>query len=263
LSRAKAGCLLALLALSCKKHEPVKQHRTEPWLANPSASAISNSAAPRTFHFSEDSSVRFSVAGRKGKLSGRAPVSGGSVRLDPLDLKSASASVDVDLTKLRMDDDAAPPEDAPLGGSSPSAVALRWLELGSDVAAERRAQFASARFELASVDNPQLPLLNFGAARPHPVRATAVGTLLIHGFKEPVRLDVLLEPQKTAPGAPLKLSIRSAGALVIALGPHDITARTATGIIDAAAAARSAEWVGKNVRLEFELSAEAEPFAAK
>jgi polyisoprenoid-binding protein YceI len=267
LNSARLSWLLALLAVACAK-KPPPPHRTAPWLANPSASATVNAGAPHTFHFSAGSSVRFSVAGRKGKLSGHAPVSGGSLRLDPLDLKSASANLDVDLTKLSVNaegasPDGAPPADAPLGGSSASVVALQWLELGSEVPADRRAQFATARFELASVDNPQGPLLNFGAARLHPVRATATGTLLLHGFKEPIRADVLLEPQKTAPGAPLRLSIRSAGALVIALAPHDISARTASGIIDAPAMARSADWVGKNARIEFELVAEAESVEAK
>jgi len=257
---------LAFFALltcgGCSKKAPAP-HRTEPWLASPSASHGPLASAPRSFHFVPGSSVRFSVPGRKAKVSGRAPVSAGSLRLDPLDLKSASASLGVDLTKLSIDDDGAVPEGAPLGGGSPSVVARQWLELGADVPPERRAGFTTARFELASVDNPQLPLLNFGAARLHSVRATAVGTLLLHGFKEPIRVDVLLEPQKTPPGAPLRLSIRSSGALVVALAPHDISARTAAGIVDAPAMARASDWVGKSARVEFELLAEADTLGAK
>jgi hypothetical protein len=258
LKRARLVLCGALACGACSKAEPAP-HRTQPWLANPSASSSrAVSSAPRTFHFADGSSVGFSAPGRKGKVSGHAPVSAGSLRLDPNDLKSVSASLDVDLTRLAIDEDGAPPEAAALAGSTPSAVALQWLELGPGVPAERRAEFATARFELAAVDNLSAPLLDFGAAHPHRVRATAIGTLLIHGFKEPVRAEVLLEPQKSAPGAPLRLSIRSASALVIALAPHEITARGPSGIVDAAAMARSADWVGKNVRLEFELVAEAE-----
>jgi hypothetical protein len=69
---------------------------------------------------------------------------------------------------------------------------------------------------------------------------------------------VLLQPLKTAPGAASRLSIRSAGALVLALAPHDITARGPSGIADALAMARASDWVGKTARIEFELLAEAD-----
>jgi len=258
--------LLALLTCGgCAKKAPAP-HRSAPWLASAGPTSSSGrelASAPRTFHFVPGSSVRFSVPGRKAKVSGRAPVSAGNLRLDPRDLTRTSASLDVDLSKLSIDDDGALPEAAPLNGSAPSITALQWLELGADVPAERRAGFATARFELAAVDNLSAPSLDFGAARPQHVRATAVGTLLIHGFKEPVRVELLLEPQKTAPGAPLRLSIRSVGALVIALAPHEITARGPSGIVDAAAMARASDWVGKSARLEFELLAESEALGVK
>ena len=74
---------------------------------------------------------------------------------------------------------------------------------------------------------------------------------------------MLLEPLKPSPEAVERLSIRSASALVVPLGPHDIIARGASGIADALAMAHSAEWVGKNVRIEFDLVAEAEALAHK
>ncbi len=257
--------LLLFGVLACagcsKKAEP--PHRTEPWLANPSANVSNRGSAPRTFHFLSDSSIRFTVSGRKGKVSGRLPLTEGSLSLDPRDLKTATASIDVDLTKLSVDADAVP-EGAPLGDSSPSALGLQWLELGPGVAAERRTELSKARFELSSVDALSAPVLDLGATRAHiHVRATVVGTLLIHGFRAPIRTDVLLEPQKVAAGAPPRLSIRSAGALVVPLAPHDITARGPSGIADALSTARAADWVGKSARIDFELVAEAESLAAK
>jgi hypothetical protein len=253
----RLALLAVLCCVACSKKEP--PHRTEPWLANPSASGAAVAGAPRNFHFAADSSIRFSVQGRKGKVSGRVPLSGGKLRLDPRDLKSATASIDADLTKLSIDADALP-EGVELGGSSPSAVALQWLELSPGVAAERSAQFVSARFELASVDNLSSPFLDFSGTRQRGhVRAAAIGTVLLHGFRAPIRADVVLEPLKTPPGAPLRLSIRSAGALVLALAPHDITARGPSGIADALAMARSVDWVGKSARIDFELLAEADP----
>lgn len=261
---ARVACWTAALACAlgcvcCTKKEP--PHRTEPWLATPSASSQLLENAPRSFHFLPDSSVRFSSLGRKGKVSGRVPLSQGKLSLDAHDLKTTKATLDADLTKLSIDTEV-PTEGAELGGSSPNALALQWLELGADIAAERRAEFATARFELASVEDTSASFVDFSARQRAHVRATAVGTLLIHGFREPVRAEVVLEPVKTAPGAPLRLSIRSALPLVVALAPHDITARGPSGIVDALGMARAKDWVGKNVRVEFELIAEADAGAA-
>ena len=258
---ARRFALIALLGcVGCTK-KPAPPHRTEPWLANPSASASSAVNAPRTFHFSSESSVHFSVAGRKGKVSGRFPVSEGALTLDPGDLKSAAATIDIDLTQVGIDLNALP-EDAPVGDSAPGALALQWLELGPGVAPERKNELRKARFELSSVEGLSATVLDLSAARAHVrVRATVVGSLLLHGFRAPIRADVLLEPQKVAAGAPPRLSIRSAGALVIPLAPHDITARGASGSAEPLAAARAADWVGKNARVELELVAEADQAA--
>ncbi len=255
--------LLGVLAWAGCSNKPAPPHRTEPWLAHPSAGASSPSNLPRTFHFLRESSIRFSAPGRRGKVSGRLPLTEGWLSLDPLDLKSAKAAIDVDLTQLSIEADALP-EGAPLGDSAPSAVALQWLELGPGVAAERRREVGTARFELSSVETSSAPALDLSAPRAHVrVRATVTGTLLLHGFRAPIRIDVVLEPQKVDAGAPARLSIRSTGALVVALGLHDISARGPSGIADPLATARAADWVGKNARVELELVAEADAAAAK
>jgi hypothetical protein len=252
--------LACLCALACSKKQAAPQ-RTEPWLAHPSASASAGfTGAPLGFHFTKDSSLRFSVPGRKGKLSGRLALVDGGLRLDPRDLKSTSASIDVDLTKISIDAEELPPG----VGGTPNALALQWLELGPDVAPERRREFSTARFELTSVEASSASSLDWGTRRqPSHVRATVVGTLLVHGFRAPVRCDVVLSALETPAGTPPRLSIRSAGALVVALAPHDIVARGPSGIADALATARSADWVGKNAKVEFELLAEADTPAAK
>jgi hypothetical protein len=251
--RQRAAVLLAWLVAACSKPDPAPR-RTEPWLASPSASSAVGSG-PRAYRFASDSAVRFSVSGRKGKLSGRVPLRRGELRLDPRNLELVSASADFDLSKLSIETDA--PDETELGGAAPSTLALQWLELGSQVPPERRAQFENARFELSSVENLSHTFLDIGSARkPSSVRAAAVGTLLIHGFRAPVRVEVLLGAAPTPPGAVPRLSIRSAAALVVPLAPHDITARDAAGIVDALGRARSADWVGKSARVDFELVAE-------
>jgi hypothetical protein len=255
--RAAKLALLGVLAWSgCSKKEAAPR-RTEPWLANPSASGnAAASAAPQSFHFAPDSSIRFSVPGKKAKVSGRVPLTDGTLRLDTRDLKNTSASIDVDLTGLSLDPETIP-EGIELGGT-PNTLALQWLELGAEVAPEKRRELQTARFELSSVETVSTPFLDLGARSKAQVRASLVGTLLIHGFRAPVRCDVLLKPLEGAPGAAKRLSIRSASPLVIALAPHDISARGPSGIADALAMARASEWLGKNARVEFELVAEAD-----
>lgn len=255
--------LLALLLLAspggcAKKEEPPR--RTEPWLATPSTSSAVDSAAPRRFRFASESRVRFSLPTRKSRPSGSVAIASGELLLDQRQLERSRASVEVDLSQLTIDESTLP-DGAELGGRSATSIALDWLELGSEVPREKREQFTKARFELVSVENLSTPGLGL-EGRSNRVRATVVGTLLLHGFRAPVRCDVWLELQAADAGAP-RLSIRSATPLVVALGPHDIGARTPSGSPDPLAAARAAEWVGKSVRLELELVAEAEHVASK
>lgn len=241
----------ALLLAGCEKPDPPPR-RTEPWLRTPaSASGTANPSAPRIYRFSTESAVTFSLSGKKGKLRGQVPLRGGELQLDARDLTQTRASIDADLTRLSID--TPPPEGLELG-ASPAELALQWLELGAQVPAERRAQFAAARFELHSLENLSPSYLSLGT-KPSPVRATAVGTLLIHGFRAPVRVEVSLRAL-TSPSGTERVSIRSLSGLVVALGPHDITARDASGVVDTVGAARAAEWVGKQARVEFELLAD-------
>lgn len=256
---ARLVALCGLLSLSsCSKPEaPVR--RTEPWPAQPSASAHASAEAPQSYRFSPDSLVRFTLQGKRDKVSGRLPldVAHATLQLDLRDLKSSRARIDFDLTKLSVDAEALP-DDVDLGGRTPDGLAQQWLELGPNVAAERRREFGTARFELVSVESA-VNALDPRARRPQSVRATVVGTLLLHGFRAPVRADVVLSAVESPAGGPQRVSIRSVGAVVVPLAPHEIVARGPSGIADVLAMARSARWVGKQAKLELELFAEAEP----
>ena len=230
---------LALLGVACAggcSKKPAPPHRTEPWLAHPSASnGVAELEAPLGFHFTDESLIRFTLSGKKGEISGRLPLDLGTsaLSLDPRDLQHSRASLEVDLTKLSIDAEALPQA---VEGGTPSALALRWLELGPGVALERQREFAAARFELVSLESSSAATLELHA--PHGkgrVRATVVGTLLLHGFRAPVRSDVQLTPLDTPMGAPARVSIRSVRPLVVSLGPHDIVARDASGRADALA----------------------------
>jgi hypothetical protein len=250
----RCGALVAAslaLLVGCKKSEAPPQ-RTEPWLANPSASAVSVAAA-RSYRFTNDSRITFSLSRSKGKISGSLPLAGGELRLDPRDLKLTRASLEIDLTQLRIETPF--PEGLELGASTPDALALQWLELGPRVPAERRSQFSTARFDLTSLENLSAPSLG-PSSKPSSVRATAIGTLLLHGFRAPERVEVVLSTSDSE-----RLSIRSLSGLVVLLAPHDITARDPAGIVDTVGAARANDWVGRAARVEFNLLAQAEPVA--
>lgn len=250
---------LALFALACAKKQEAPR-RTEPWPA--SAKSGSTSAAPggvSRFDFNaSESTIRFSLPSRKAKLSGNLPLTRGELQLDPHELKSAQANLEADLSRITLDESS-----LPHNGSAPSgesrARALNWLELGAEVPEERRAQFARSRFELAALENVSSPVLDVRAApgRAGQVRATAVGTLLLHGYRAPVRAEVLLQTLTKAPNGSVRLSIRSAAPLVLPLAPHDIVARGPSGMADPLQTARAADVVGAHVHIEFELVAEA------
>jgi hypothetical protein len=261
----KHALLLAavLLGVACsKKEEPPR--RTAPWRAQPSASASApTEIGPLHFRVLPESSVRFSVPTRRARPGGSLALLDGRIDLDPRDLSRTKASLDFDLTRLAVDADSLPQE-AELAGGDPRVLALQWLELGSDVPAERREQFAKARFELSAVEDVSGPLDLDASKSGARTSATAVGSLLLHGFRAPVRTRVQLQAHPpTEPGAPRRLTIRSLDPVVLSLAAHDIQARSAAGVNDAALTARLSDVVGKSARVEFELFAEAAPAAAK
>lgn len=244
-----AFVVLGVLALSCSKPD-APPRRTEPWLANPSASGARLPSAPRSYRLTQESQIRFAVPGKRARVSGRFALGQGSLQLDLQELKNSRASLDVDLTTLSIE--TAQPEGLELGADTHS-VGLQWLELGARVPSDRRAQFATAHFELASIEGPRSLALGAGR-KATPTRATVVGTLLLHGFRAPLRVEVALSELSSE-----RLSIRSASPLIVDLSAHDIMARDSSGLVDALATARSADWVGKSARVEFELVAELEP----
>jgi hypothetical protein len=251
--------LLPLLttSLGCAKKQEAPR-RTEPWLASASASGNPAPRGPLELRFSQESRITFSVPTRQAKLGGHVPLAEGKLHLDPDKLEASTATLAADLTRLVIAEDTLPSNVEPPPGS-PSALALSWLELGPDVPAERRDQFNLARFELVSLENLSKPSLDTAGEpkRPAPVRATAVGTLLLHGYRAPVRAEVLLQVLPPAEGGRLRLSIRSSSPLVLPLAPHDIVARGPSGMPDPLQTARAAEVVGKNARIELELVADA------
>jgi hypothetical protein len=245
--------LVLACTLACSKKEEAPR-RTEPWLAHPSASSsVESTRGPLQFRFLPESQIRFTVPTRRARPAGTVPLADGSLELDPRNPTRAKASLDFDLLRLTADPESLP-AGTDLGGAEPSALAQRWLELGHEVPGERRQQFARARFELSAVDDVTgaLELDRAGSK----TSATIIGSLLLHGFRAPVRTRVAIQPQKASAGQPLRLSIRSLEPVVLSLAAHDVTFRSPSGIADPAQTERLGDTIGKNARVEFELVAE-------
>lgn len=241
-----------LLLLGCSKPEE-KPRRTEPWLASASASATASPGAlPLRYEVLAESRVRFTLPGRRAKPSGSVPVVSGRLQLDALDLTRSSARLELDLTQLQLDADSLP-ADAERGGASPAEQALRWLELGAEVPEQRRRQYGRAVFELSAVEGQPEPLELTAFERS--ARLTAVGGLLLHGFRAPLRVRVAVQPQRTE-GGPPRLSIRSLEPAVVSLVAHDVVARNAAGVAEPTVSERAFQAIGKSARVEFELVAE-------
>lgn len=247
------AALLLCSALSCSKPEE-KPRRTEPWLATPSADPSAVPATgPLKLELLADSRARFTLTGRRAKPSGSVPLSSGSIELFPSELSRSKATLVFDLERIELTADSLPP-DAELSGASPHELALRWLELGAGVAAEQRKQHSRAVFELSAVEDGATALELEPSKRG--TRVTVVGSLRLHGFRAPVRTRVELRAQRSEQGT-LQLAIRSLEPVVLSLVAHDIGARSESGVSEPAVTARWSDVVGKNVRVDLELLAEA------
>lgn len=255
-----AVCLALLCASACNKEKaPVR--RTAPWLASASATANPAETPVRLMlRFLPESSVRFSLPSAKANPSGQLPIVDGRLELAPADLASTRGYLEADLLKLAIDPASLPPE-AGLDAQSASELARQWLELGSQVPLEHRQQLTRARFELTAIEGLSATSLDL-YGRGSRVRATAIGSLLLHGFRAPVRVEVSVEVLPRGPGSPIRVSIRSIKALVLPLEPHDVAPRDASGVAEASQT-RFPGKPGKSAKITFELLAEARVHAPK
>jgi YceI-like domain len=212
------GAIVSVSA--CAKKEP-KPLRTEPWLAHPSASAAasagSDAALPATrYTLTEQSLIRFEIPSKRGPLRGSLTRVSGELSVVLSDLSQSRGQVRVDLSSLGFEgpdaNDAAP-------------RARGALEL-SDAGAAPSATFDLS--ELRDVSPAQLepaPDSDAGTPFTRRVRLTAVGNLLLHGFRVVRRTS--LEAEFGFVGdrsVPSTLMIRSRAPFVVSLETHAIRA---------------------------------------
>ena len=217
---AAAGCLLLFGLGACAKKE-AKPLRTEPWLAHPVASTprSSDAAVPLIrYAITEQSLIRFELPSKGGPVRGTLTHVSGEFGLDLGDLTRSRAQVQASLDSLTVLDT----------GDRSAATLLARARNALDLT-DAGAPAAFTSFELTALEDlspAQLepaPGSDAGAPFTRRARATAVGNLLLHGFRVLRRLP--LEAEFGFAGdrqVPSTLVIRSRAPFVLSLETHDI-----------------------------------------
>jgi polyisoprenoid-binding protein YceI len=250
--------LVWLAFLACSREEK-RPERTEPWPATSASAAVTvGSAKPalrRARYALEQSNLSFELPAKRATPRGRLSRATGTFELDVENTARSSGSVRVDLTSLEMVNGA---ED----GSAADATrrALEWLELGNELASDRRALGRFATFDvrgLEGTDGKSIGTLRARRdGRAPRIDATVVGDLSLHGVRAPQRVPVTLEIEGAdgETGAPSRLVIRSQKPVVVSLGVHDIRPRDARGVLVARELTLLGESVGRDAKVSFELT---------
>ena len=215
--------LCALVSVSACAKKEQKPLRTEPWLAHPAASAAaldgSDAALPSTrYTLTEQSRIRFEIPAKRGTLRGTLSRVSGELSVTLGDLAQSRGQVRADLGSLSL-------EGPDANDAAPLARARAALEL-SDAGAAPSATFDLS--ELGDVSPSQVepaPGSDAGSPFTRRARATAVGKLLLHGFRvvrrAPVEAEFGFVGDRSVPGT---LVIRSRAPFVVSLETHAIRA---------------------------------------
>ena len=219
---ASALCLLLFGVGACAKKDP-RPMRTEPWLAHPPASASANSdaATPATrYTLTEQSVIRLELPTKRGPLRGSLTRITGELSIDRRDLAQSRGQVRADLGTLSVQG---------ADGNADAALlaqARNALDLADASGASAASTFELTAFEDASpAQLESAPEGDGGAPFVRRARGTAVGDLLLHGFRVTRRAS--LEAEFGFGGdrqVPSTVVIRSRTPFVISLETHAIRA---------------------------------------
>ncbi|MEO6602333.1 MAG: YceI family protein [Polyangiaceae bacterium] len=205
---------------ACAKKEP-KPLRTEPWLAHPPASAAasegSDAALPATrYTLTEQSLIRVEIPAKRGALRGTLTRVSGELSVVLTELSQSRGLVRVDLSSLSFEGSDA--DDA----ERRARAALELSETGAT---------PSATFDLSELSDVSptrlepAPESDAGAPFTRRARLTAVGNLLLHGFRVVRRASLEAEFGFLGDrGVPSTLMIRSRAPFVVSLETHAIRA---------------------------------------
>ena len=263
--------VLALVALSCQSTDG----GDSPTAPTPS-SAPERSGLIAKFKLAPSSRMVFQLGkyGAKGGGLFSGEARRGQVQIDLLDLAQVHGRVDVQLSRLSM----IPTPEHTTESEHVTALALNWLELGSEVSAKAREQFGLSSFELLSLGklshsaphegkvqkkpapDPAMVDPDDGSSSPAELRrmyARLEGTLLIHGLRVERRADVSLffeYPGEAVAGMmPTRVRVKSRRPLLVRFGSHDILPRDATGTHQSGLVPGMKKRVGIKARVKLDL----------
>jgi hypothetical protein len=211
-----AALALWLTVSACAKEKPKPVH-TEPWLAHPPASALASTdaALPTTrYVLAPQSVIRFELSTKRGKVQGRITKLSGELTVVLGALAQSRGQVRVDLSSLALDDDA---NSATWLGRVQSALG------GGDAGGAANATFDLTGFDDVSPEAIEPARAADGGTPPRKARGTAVGNLLLNGFRvqkrQPLEAEFSFGSDRTVP---TKLAIRSRTPLVVSLETHEL-----------------------------------------
>ena len=249
--RVAAIGLLLLCAAGCAKKEP-KPLRTEPWLAHPparaSASESGDAALPLTrYVLGEGSVIRFELPTKRGTLSGNITRVSGELNVDLSDLTHSRGLVRADLGSLTIH----------AGTEVSDAVLLERARAALELSGDAHAPATIASFELTSVEDVSpaqvepAPERDAGSPFSRQSRFTALGNLLLHGFRVARRVPLSAEFGFVGDRqVPRSVLIRSRSPFVISLETHAIVALAHESVAKAPA---TAPVRARDVRVTIEL----------
>jgi hypothetical protein len=211
---------LLLLAAACEKKGPPKPIHTEPWLAHPPASAAASADAGLPllrYTLGAQSRIDFDVPSKQGALRGSFTHVGGELRVDPSDLSRSRGHIQVDLGSLHLSAD----------GKADAAALLAHAQHALGVGegqGEASASFdVNALEEVSPAELEPAPEGDAGVPSVRHARATAVGDLLLHGFRVTRRVPLVADFSFTLDRrVPASIVIRSRAPFPVSLETHDI-----------------------------------------
>lgn len=186
---------------------------------------------------------------------------GGTVSVDPTDLRKTTALVAVDLGKLVLHQEKRDDEKAAYGervsSDAQNRHARTWLEIGDDAPEADRTRYARGELKLTAVetDTPDVTKLS-GPERT--VKGTLVGELLLHGRK--LERRVPFEAVLRFEGDALRsIVVKTTQPMDVGLEEFDVRPRDAFGKLAQKTLGDLAGKVAKSAPVTVELVASAKP----
>lgn len=242
--------LLLLLASGCSRREPELFEPPRPMHRLPA-----RSGPLRAFRVTEGSRVAVELPAREATPRGALTKVTGALRLDIHDLRRMEGEIRADLEGLQMD---------AAGGPFDTQAALRWLELGSDVAVAQKATHRWATLKILSAEDLSAESAWQGkpSGETRTVSGALRGSLELHGVRIDQRIEVELKfhyhPQAATShddAVPYRVELTTRKGLSLPLDHYKVGPRDARGATVSAELQQLGRVVGRVAHVQGTLTA--------